>query len=80
MLQVLLQTIQGSNAAGSYSEELAKWTKSLQTIETVLGVWVDFQIKWAETEEVRAVQNYQQFHKHTSAQFLKPYFFKACTI
>lgn len=61
-----LQTIHAAKAAGSFSEELSKWKKWLQTIETVLGVWLEVQTNWAEMEEVRL--DFQKISR--SARFL----------
>ncbi|XP_071959570.1 uncharacterized protein [Antedon mediterranea] len=50
--QVALQGMQSSSAAGSFLDEVLKWQKRLQTIEAVLTIWLEVQVKWVELEEV----------------------------
>ncbi|XP_078672103.1 uncharacterized protein LOC144911712 isoform X1 [Branchiostoma floridae x Branchiostoma belcheri] len=50
--QVSLQSMGASSAAGSFSDEVLKWQKRLQTIEAVMTVWLEVQEKWVELEEV----------------------------
>ncbi|EDO43526.1 predicted protein [Nematostella vectensis] len=40
------------SAAGSFTDDIMKWQKRLQTIEAVLSVWLDVQEKWVELEDV----------------------------
>ena len=45
-------------ATGSFTEAIAKWKLSLQTVEAVLSVWLEVQAKWAEMEEVIYVETF----------------------
>lgn len=40
------------SAAGSFADDIMKWQKRLQTIESVLSVWLEVQEKWIELEDV----------------------------
>ena len=40
------------SAASSFTDEIHKWQKQLQTIEAVLTVWLEVQDKWVELEDV----------------------------
>ena len=40
------------SAASSFTDEIQKWQKQLQTIEAVLTVWLEVQDKWVELEDV----------------------------
>lgn len=52
MNQVSLQSVMGTVAAISFSDELQRWRKQLQTVEAVLQVWVKLQNIWVQLEEV----------------------------
>ena len=52
ILQVSLQSMLTGSAAGSFTDDILKWQKRLQTIEAVLTVWLDVQEKWVELEDV----------------------------
>ena len=43
------------SAAGSFADDIMKWQKRLQTIESVLSVWLEVQEKWIELEDVSQV-------------------------
>ena len=47
-----LQSLAGTVAAVSFTDDLQKWHKQLQTIEAVLRVWLDVQQLWVQLEEV----------------------------
>jgi len=47
-----LQSLVGTVAAASFTDDLQRWHKQLQTIEAVLGVWLDVQQLWVQMEEV----------------------------
>ena len=51
--QLSLQNLEGTVAAASFSEDLSKWHKQLQTVEAVLRVWLQVQQLWVQLEEVR---------------------------
>ena len=50
LLQTSLQSVVGTAAAASFTDELSKWQKQLQTIEAVLEVWLRVQTLWQELE------------------------------
>eukprot|EP01135_Chromosphaera_perkinsii_P000864 Nk52_evm27s152 gene=Nk52_evmTU27s152 len=50
--QVTVQQIHQSKFVSSFSEEVMKWEKRLQTVEMVLTVWLEVQYSWATLEEV----------------------------
>lgn len=50
--QVSLQSMLNGSAAGSFADDIMKWQKRLQTIESVLSVWLEVQEKWIELEDV----------------------------
>lgn len=50
--QVSLQSMLTGSAAGSFADDIMKWQKRLQTIESVLSVWLEVQEKWIELEDV----------------------------
>ena len=50
LLQTSLQSVVGTAAAASFTDELSKWQKQLQTIEAVLGVWLRVQTLCQELE------------------------------
>lgn len=50
LLQTSLQTVVGTAAAASFTDELYKWQKQLQTIEAVLEVWLQVQALWVQLE------------------------------
>ena len=52
--QLSLSALVGTQAAASFSEELGKWHKQLQTVEEVLGAWLAVQGLWVLLEEVCA--------------------------
>ena len=52
LAQVSLQSMLCGSAAGSFSDDIMKWQKRLQTIEAVLTVWLEVQEKWIELEDV----------------------------
>ena len=41
----------GTAAASSFTDELQRWHKQLQTVEAVLQVWVELQGLWVQLEE-----------------------------
>ena len=47
-----LQSLAGTVAAVSFTDDLQKWHKQLQTIEAVLRVWLNAQQLWVQLEEV----------------------------
>ncbi len=47
-----LHTLTGTMAAVSFSDDLNKWRKQLQTVEAVLRVWLKVQELWLQLEEV----------------------------
>ena len=47
-----LQSLVGTVAAASFTDDLQRWHKQLQTIEAVLSVWLDVQKLWVQMEEV----------------------------
>ena len=49
---VTLQAIQGSHASGPFLDDVVKWQSKLKTVEAVLGVWLDVQVRWSELEQV----------------------------
>lgn len=52
IMQVSLQSMLCGSAASSFTDEIHKWQKQLQTIEAVLTVWLEVQDKWVELEDV----------------------------
>ncbi|KAM4795913.1 dynein axonemal heavy chain 9-like [Rhinophrynus dorsalis] len=50
--QLLLTTMQPYAEAGSFLDELIKWRKKLQVIETTVQLWLLVQEKWTQLEEV----------------------------
>ena len=52
--QLSLQSLEGTVAAISFTEDLNKWHKQLQTIEAVLTTWLKVQLLWVQLEEVCA--------------------------
>lgn len=50
--QIVLQTMQAGSAAGSFQDEITKWQRKLQLIETVVKAWLTVQDLWVELEEV----------------------------
>lgn len=54
ILQMSLQSLEGTVAALSFTDDLHKWHKQLQTIEAVLGIWLKIQLLWVQLEEVWA--------------------------
>ena len=48
--QTSLQSVIGTAAATSFSDDLHRWQKQLQTIEAVLGVWLQVQALWVQLE------------------------------
>ncbi|XP_033103095.1 dynein heavy chain 9, axonemal-like [Anneissia japonica] len=67
--QVSLQSMQSSSAAGSFLDEVLKWQKRLQTIEAVLTVWLEVQVKWVELEEVFSGLDIKTSLNHESGLF-----------
>ena len=59
-LQISLQSLVGTVAATSFTDDLSKWHKQLQTIEAVLGAWLSVQRLWIQLEEVYASGEVQQ--------------------
>lgn len=47
-------------AASSFTDEIVKWQKQLQTIEAVLTVWLEVQDMWVELEDVSIWVSYSQ--------------------
>ena len=41
-----------ATAASSFTDDILKWQKQLQTVEAVLTVWLEVQDKWVELEDV----------------------------
>ena len=52
LLQISLQSLQGTVAIASFADDLQKWHKQLQTIEAVLVIWLKVQSLWVQLEEV----------------------------
>ncbi|XP_063809812.1 uncharacterized protein LOC135027842 isoform X3 [Pseudophryne corroboree] len=50
--QMLLTSIQPYAEAGSFLDEVTKWQKKLQVIETTVQLWLSVQNKWTRLEEV----------------------------
>ncbi|KAJ1184768.1 hypothetical protein NDU88_001571 [Pleurodeles waltl] len=50
--QVVLATMQNYSETGSFLDEVIKWQKKLQVIETSVHLWLLVQEKWAQLEEV----------------------------
>ncbi|XP_018102433.1 dynein beta chain, flagellar outer arm [Xenopus laevis] len=50
--QLLLTTMRPYAEAGSFLDELYKWHKKLQVIETTVQLWLSVQEKWTQLEEV----------------------------
>ena len=48
--QTSLQSVVGTAAAASFTDDLHRWHKQLQTIEAVLGVWLQVQTLWSQLE------------------------------
>ena len=48
--QTSLQSVIGTTAAASFTDDLHRWQKQLQTIEAVLGVWLQVQALWSQLE------------------------------
>ena len=47
-----LQSLEGTVAALSFTDDLQRWHKQLQTIEAVLSTWLKVQLLWVQLEEV----------------------------
>jgi hypothetical protein len=47
-----LQSLEGTVAALSFTDDLQRWHKQLQTIEAVLSTWLRVQLLWVQLEEV----------------------------
>ncbi|KAM9320087.1 uncharacterized protein PAF06_004553 [Gastrophryne carolinensis] len=50
--QLVLTSIQPYAEAGSFLDEVTKWQKKLQVIETTVQLWLSVQDKWTQLEEV----------------------------
>ncbi|XP_056412427.1 uncharacterized protein LOC130355786 isoform X2 [Hyla sarda] len=50
--QLVLTSIQPYAEAGSFLDDVTKWQKKLQVIETTVHLWLSVQEKWAQMEEV----------------------------
>ncbi|XP_075053831.1 uncharacterized protein LOC142139871 [Mixophyes fleayi] len=50
--QLVLTSIQPYAEAGSFLDEVTKWQKKLQVIETTVQLWLSVQNKWTQLEEV----------------------------
>ncbi|XP_069470025.1 uncharacterized protein [Ambystoma mexicanum] len=50
--QVVLATMQNYSETGSFLDEVIKWQKKLQVIETAVRLWLLVQEKWTQLEEV----------------------------
>ena len=50
--QMSLQSLEGTVAALSFTDDLQRWHKQLQTIEAVLSTWLKVQLLWVQLEEV----------------------------
>ncbi|XP_018424228.1 PREDICTED: dynein beta chain, flagellar outer arm-like [Nanorana parkeri] len=50
--QLLLTSIQPYAEAGSFLDDVTKWQKKLQVIETTVQLWLSVQDKWTQLEEV----------------------------
>ncbi|CAI8029236.1 Dynein heavy chain 9, axonemal, partial [Geodia barretti] len=48
--QTSIQSVIGTTAAASFTDDLHRWQKMLQTIEAVLGVWLQVQALWTQLE------------------------------
>lgn len=53
-VQMSLQSLMGTISAASFSDDLNRWHKQLQTLEAVLGVWLQVQELWLQLKEVGA--------------------------
>lgn len=49
-VQTSLQSVVGTAAAASFTDDLYRWQKQLQTIEAVLGMWLRVQALWVQLE------------------------------
>lgn len=56
--QTSLQSLEGTVAAASFSDDLQRWQKQLQTIEGVLGVWLKVQQLWTQLEGVCVMNHF----------------------
>ncbi|XP_058857324.1 dynein beta chain, ciliary-like isoform X3 [Acipenser ruthenus] len=50
--QMTLETMKNNSEAGSFLDEVTKWQKKLQVIESVVRLWSQVQEKWVQLEEV----------------------------
>ncbi|XP_069829066.1 uncharacterized protein [Dendropsophus ebraccatus] len=50
--QLVLTSIQPYAEAGSFLDDVTKWQKKLQIIETTVHLWLSVQEKWTQMEEV----------------------------
>ncbi|MGH0148673.1 UNVERIFIED_CONTAM: hypothetical protein FKN15_020618 [Acipenser sinensis] len=50
--QMTLETMKNNSETGSFLDEVTKWQKKLQVIESVVGLWSQVQEKWVQLEEV----------------------------
>ncbi|XP_040278224.1 dynein beta chain, flagellar outer arm-like [Bufo bufo] len=50
--QLVLTSIQPYAEAGSFLDDVTKWQKKLQVIETTVHLWLSVQEKWTQMEEV----------------------------
>lgn len=48
--QTSLQSVMDTAAATSFTDDLQRWQKQLQTIEAVLEVWLRVQSLWTQLE------------------------------
>lgn len=51
--QNVLGDLMHNQSAGSFYDEIIKWSNTLQNIEAVMRVWDVVQIKWKRLEPVR---------------------------
>ena len=56
--QMSLQSLEGTVAALSFTDDLQRWHKQLQTIEAVLSTWLKVQLLWVQLEEVYIPYSY----------------------
>lgn len=49
---MVLTSIQPYAEAGSFLDDVTKWQKKLQVIETTVQMWLSVQDKWTQLEEV----------------------------
>ncbi|KAM8977325.1 uncharacterized protein RCH25_043181 [Pelodytes ibericus] len=57
--QIVLTSMQPHAEAGSFLDEVTKWQKKLQVIETTVQLWLLVQEKWTQLEEVSSTLTFR---------------------